>query len=325
MSQDLKPIYILSGFLGSGKTTLLNQLLKQEAFANTLVIVNEFGEIALDHLLIEKSSDTILELSNGCLCCSIRGELVDTLLELDPNQFDRIIIETTGIADPLPIFQSLAFHPTLAGRYRPAEIITVYDCLRQNQLIDAHEEAIQQLTIADAIVLTKLDLIQNNREPAKQIATYNQTAQIFTSASHITPKRIANRTSKSDHKPHGHGSKYKSLVLKTENTISIAVLSGLLHYLCNSLGNDLLRIKGFACVDKKQSVLVQVSGTIIHDFEPSPDTVESQGTNLVVIFKNTDPARVQSVFDSFMNNLALDTADQKSVMDNPLSVPGFKF
>ncbi len=103
MQKASRPVHILSGFLGTGKTTFLNQLLKRHDFSNTLVIVNEFGEVPLDHQLIESSSETIVELSNGCLCCSIRGELVDTLLTLNVDTFDRVIIETTGIADPLPV------------------------------------------------------------------------------------------------------------------------------------------------------------------------------------------------------------------------------
>jgi len=128
--------------------------------------------------LIETSSDTILELSNGCLCCSIRGEMVDTLLDLDASRFDRIIIETTGIADPLPIFQSLAFHPTLAQTYSPAEILTVYDSLRGESLLDGNDEAKKQLSIADVIILSKHDLGGDIKTAKDTIQKYNQTALI---------------------------------------------------------------------------------------------------------------------------------------------------
>lgn len=327
MSKALKPVYILSGFLGSGKTTILNKLLKLEAFSNTLVIVNEFGEVALDHLLIETSSDTILELSNGCLCCSIRGEMVDTLLELDATRFDRIIIETTGIADPLPIFQSLAFHPTLSQTYSPAEIITVYDCLRGEGLLIQNEEAKKQLSIADVILLTKHDLGGDEKTAKEIIQKYNQTALILDDAKKLSPKLISQRSIKPINKTHGHRSEFTSLLLETDQTLDIKTVAGMLHHLSNAIGDNLLRIKGFASVNEHpaQPLLVQVSGQIVHDFEKRDEWMGGHTkTQLVVIAKNTDPKMVQTIFDAFMGNLAIDTPDINAVMDNPLSIPGFE-
>lgn len=327
MSKALKPVYILSGFLGSGKTTLLNKLLKLKAFSNTLVIVNEFGEVALDHLLIETSSDTILELSNGCLCCSIRGEMVDTLLDLDTTRFDRIIIETTGIADPLPIFQSLAFHQTLAQTYSPAEILTVYDCLRGENLLAQNEEAKKQLSIADVILLTKHDLGGDIQAAKETIQKYNQTALILDEAKNLSPELISQRSIKPTDKTHSHRSEFTSLLLETNQTLDIKTIAGLLHHLSNAVGENLLRIKGFANVSEHptQPLLVQVSGQIVHDFEKRDEWVkEHSNTQLVVIAKNTDPKMIQTIFDAFMGNLAIDTPDRNAVMDNPLSIPGFE-
>jgi len=325
MAQTRKPIYILSGFLGSGKTTLLNRLLKMQAFANTLVIVNEFGEIALDHLLIEESSDTILELSNGCLCCSIRGQLIDTLLNLDHTRFERIIIETTGIADPLPIFQSLAFHPDLSKVHSPAQIITVYDCLRGKTLIQDNDEAEKQLVIADAIVLTKQDLAPKSADPAGEISAYNQTARIFDDPLMMTPDKISQRTIRKTISHHSHATEYKSVLLETKEPLDERVLSGLLHHLCSILGEDLLRIKGLVKSDKpdQAALTVQVSGQVVHDFEPVKFSQKVEKTQLVVIMKNADPTMIKSTFNAFMNTLAIDTPDQNAVMKNPLSIPGF--
>ena len=327
MQSNLKPIYILSGFLGSGKTTLLNKLLKLEAFANTLVIVNEFGEIALDHLLIETSSDTILELSNGCLCCSIRGEMVDTLLELDSTKFDSIIIETTGIADPLPIFQSLAFHPVLAQTYTPAEIIAVFDCLRGETLLTDNEEARKQLSIADVVVLTKQDLGGDTSAAEKTIQTYNQTALIINDAETLTPKLVSQRSIKSHTQTHGHTSEFTSVMLETDKTLDIKTIAGLLHHLSNAIGENLLRIKGFAKIeeDLTRPLLVQVSGQVVHDFEKHAEwPSDTHKTQLVVIAKHTDPKMIRTIFDAFMGNMAIDTPDKKAVMENPLSIPGFE-
>lgn len=327
MRKSLKPVYILSGFLGSGKTTLLNKLLKLEAFSNTLVIVNEFGEIALDHLLIETSSDTILELSNGCLCCSIRGEMVDTLLALDATRFDRIIIETTGIADPLPIFQSLAFHPTLQATYAPAEVLTVYDCLRGESLLTQNEEAKKQLAIADIIFLTKHDLGGDKEAAQATIEKYNRTALILDEAGAVTPQIISQRSIKPADKTHSHRSEFTSLLLETTQVLDIKTVAGLLHHLSNAIGENLLRIKGFVKVEehREQPLLVQVSGRIVHDFEKKDKWMfEKKNTQLVVIAKNTDPKMIQTIFDAFIGNLAIDTPDRSAVMDNPLSIPGFE-
>ena len=327
MSQYLKPIYILSGFLGSGKTTLLNKLLKLEAFSNTLVIVNEFGEIALDHILIEESSDTILELSNGCLCCSIRGELVDTLLQLDKTKFDRIIIETTGIADPLPIFQSLAFHPVLTKSYSPAEILTVFDCLRGEEPIIQNEEAQKQLAIADVIIPTKYDIDGNITLAKDIIQKYNQTALIIENPPSLTPTEISQRSIKSTKPQHSHRTNYTSLLLETNQTLDVKTVAGLLHHLSNMLGENLLRIKGFAKIDthSNQPLLVQVSGQIVHDFEIREEwPIKKQSTQLIVITKNIEPQIIQTIFDAYMGNLAIDTPDKQAVMENPLSIPGFE-
>lgn len=327
MKDKLKPVYILSGFLGSGKTTLLNSLLKLEAFSNTLVIVNEFGEVALDHLLIETSSDTILELSNGCLCCSIRGEMVDTLLELDATRFDRIIIETTGIADPLPIFQSLAFHPTLAATYAPAEILTVYDCVRGESLLAQNEEAKKQIAIADVIILTKQDLGGDTKDAQRTIEKYNRTALILDDANTLSPELISQRSIKPSTKAHSHRSEFTSLLLETHKALDIKTVAGLLHHLSNAMGENLLRIKGFAKVQEHsaQPLLVQVSGQIVHDFEKYNQWMgENKNTQLVVIAKNTDIQMIQTIFDAFIGNLAIDTPDRNAVMDNPLSIPGFE-
>lgn len=313
--------------MGSGKTTLLNRLLKLQAFSNTLVIVNEFGEVALDHLLIETSSDTILELSNGCLCCSIRGEMVDTLLQLDATRFDRIIIETTGIADPLPIFQSLAFHPILANTYAPAEVLTVYDCLRGENLLTQNEEAEKQLAIADVIFLTKHDLGGDKKAAQTTIEKYNRTALILDEADDMSPELISQRSIKPSDKTHSHRSEFISLLLETTQMLDIKTVAGLLHHLSNAIGQNLLRIKGFVKVEEHpaQPLLVQVSGQIVHDFEKHEHWMfENRNTQLVVIAKNTNPKMIQTIFDAFIGNTAIDTPDRNAVMDNPLSIPGFE-
>ncbi len=160
------PVAVLTGFLGSGKTTLLNSLLKDPLLAGACVIINEFGDVSIDHLLVERSDENIVELASGCLCCTIRGDLIDTLNDLlrrrdagDVKAFDRIVIETTGLADPAPILHVLMADPYLVSRLRLEGVITVVDGFNGMATLDAHGEAVKQVAVADRLVLTKLDLL----------------------------------------------------------------------------------------------------------------------------------------------------------------------
>jgi G3E family GTPase len=158
-------VTIITGFLGAGKTTLLNRLLKDPALSNTAVIINEFGEISIDHLLVEQANDGVIELSDGCLCCTVRGELVDTLSDLIERSqlgriapLTRIVIETTGLADPVPVLQSVMGHPVLMQALRLDGVVCVVDAVNASATLDAHAEAMRQVAVADRIVVTKTEL-----------------------------------------------------------------------------------------------------------------------------------------------------------------------
>jgi G3E family GTPase len=159
------PLTVLTGFLGAGKTTLLNALLRDPALADTVVIVNEFGEIGLDHLLVETVDEGMILLSAGCLCCTVRGDLIATLEDLLRRRdngrvtpFRRVIIETTGLADPAPILHAVLYHPYLSLRHALAAVVTVVDAVNGAATLDAHVEAVKQAAVADRLVLTKADL-----------------------------------------------------------------------------------------------------------------------------------------------------------------------
>lgn len=160
------PVTILTGFLGSGKTTLLNRALRDPALARTAVVINEFGEVSLDHLLATTSDDTIVVLENGCLCCTVFGDLVGTLNNLyhrreagEVPHFDHVVIETSGLADPAPVVQAFLSEPTLAGLYRVGMVIVVFDAVNGPGTLERHEESVRQLALADRILVTKLDLV----------------------------------------------------------------------------------------------------------------------------------------------------------------------
>lgn len=159
------PVTLLTGFLGSGKTTLLNHLVRQPALHRALVVINEFGQTALDHLLVAHSAEKIVApLVGGCLCCNLRGDLVQTLRDITwrfardgQRQFDRVLIETSGLADPVPVLQTLASHPHLSGRYRLDGVICTLDQVHGAQAIVQYPVALRQLATADCILLTKTD------------------------------------------------------------------------------------------------------------------------------------------------------------------------
>ncbi|MDW9416220.1 CobW family GTP-binding protein [Sinorhizobium meliloti] len=162
-------VSILTGFLGAGKTTLLNRVLKDPALADTAVIINEFGDVSIDHLLVEASSDGVIELSDGCLCCTVRGELVDTLADLmDRMQtgrikpLKRVVIETTGLADPAPVLQSVLGNPVIAQNFRLDGVVTVVDAVNGEQTIANHVEAMKQVAMADRLVISKSGLAKDD-------------------------------------------------------------------------------------------------------------------------------------------------------------------
>src|SRR5437764_5798172 len=185
------PVTILTGFLGSGKTTLLNRFLAAPELADTVVLINEFGEIGLDHLLVEKVERDMLLTSSGCLCCTIRGDLITTLEDLlrrrDNDRitpFRRVVIETTGLADPAPVLQTILGHPYLVLRYQIDGVVTLIDAVNGAATLDTHVEAVKQAAVADRIVLTKTDLLGPEgqaklSELRARVAMLNPTARIL--------------------------------------------------------------------------------------------------------------------------------------------------
>ena len=197
------PLTVVTGFLGAGKTTLLNRLLASPALADTLVLINEFGEIGLDHLFIEKIDGDMVLMSSGCVCCTIRGDLVnaleDLLKRLDNGRikpFTRVVLETTGLADPAPILHAIMYHPYLTMRYRLDGVVALVDAANGEATLDAHEEAVRQAAVADRLVIAKTDLPQGAErvEALKtRLARLNPGAlQLDAAKGEATPEALIN-------------------------------------------------------------------------------------------------------------------------------------
>ena len=305
------PLTVLTGFLGAGKTTLLNRLLRDPALAGTAVIVNEFGEIGLDHLLVGESEDGIIELSSGCLCCTIRGELVTTLENLlraldnkRIERLDRVVIETTGLADPAPVLQSVLLHPYLSMRYRLDGVVTVVDAVNGNRTLDMSEEAVKQIAVADRIVLTKADLEAADPAIRDRIRGLNPGAKIldatkdevepatlFDTQPFSTDGKIADvagwlAAEAQDHDPHDHhhehghhhdhrqhahdvnrhDARIRSFTATRATTISRHALDDFLDRLAREHGASLLRLKGLVQTADApdRPLVIQAAQTIFH-------------------------------------------------------------
>ena len=189
---DIIPVTLLTGFLGSGKSTLLSEILRHSQFQNTAVIVNEFGEVGLDGVLIEHSENQIIEMTSGCLCCTVRGDIRQTLLMLHSKrangeipQFDRVVVESTGLADPAPVIHTLMSDRFLERRFMLGGIVTTVDAANGFSTIEKHNECEKQVAVADRIVITKTDI--HNIEISKEgidglrakLSRINPTAQIW--------------------------------------------------------------------------------------------------------------------------------------------------
>jgi len=304
---SLIPVTLLTGFLGSGKTTVLNHVLKEPGMAATAVIVNEFGEIGLDHLLVERSSEDVVLLNSGCLCCTVRGDIVDTLTNLFvervkgkiPN-FKRVAIETTGLADPAPILHTLMTDPIVAARYMLDGVVTTVDAVNGAGTLDRQPEAVKQAAVADRLLLTKSDLADSAARQLIEVRlkALNPSAPIVPVAlGTVDPALLFNIgfydpvTKSADvrrwlrdeafesgpghehaHEHHHpdlnrHDDRIRAFCIIRERPISWAALSAWLDALATMRGDDLLRLKAIVALSDRPDQPFVLHG-VQHLFHP---------------------------------------------------------
>ena len=261
------PVAVLTGFLGSGKTTLLSHLLRQPELSRAAVIINEFGEIGLDHELVAASDDTLVALTTGCLCCKVRSDLTQTLHDLLrrrdagtlPQQFDHIVIETSGLADPAPILHALMTDATLTERVTLGSVVTTVDAVAGEGTLKREAVSRKQVAVADRIVLSKLDLAGGDAAALlRRVAALNPGAptlravrgKIDAGTLFSDPRRGARPQIDAwlgDAHAHGHAhhdAEIRAFTLVRETPIRAVALTLFLEALAEHCGADLLRLKG---------------------------------------------------------------------------------
>ena len=247
------PVHIVTGFLGSGKTTLLKRLLASPAFADSAVLVNELGEIALDHELIERVDESTVVLAGGCLCCAVRDDLSEAIRNLlgrrergEIPRFRRVVIETTGLADPGPIVRTLVADPVLRHHVRCGTVVVTLDALHGDRELDRHAEPVRQLAAADHIVITKTDL-----------ASDRQAAVVEERARSLNPVASIARSSSDDVagllEPSGRDAGGELLIADAEAAHRTAVLEGVLRHATDSHAHDADRVRAI-CVTASMPV-----------------------------------------------------------------------
>ena len=351
------PLTVLTGFLGAGKTSLLNRLLKDATLSEAAVIINEFGEIGLDHLLVEHVEDGVMLLSTGCLCCTVRGDLVNTLekllrgLDNGRMKFNRVVIETTGLADPAPVLHTAMVHPYLVLRFRLDGVVTVVDAVNGAATLDAHGEAVKQVAVADRIVLAKTDLLDTaeRREAAARLrarlAALNPAAPVIEAATASVAQLIdcglydAERKipdvkrwlaeeayAHDDHHHHHdvnrHDERIRAFTLASDQAIPFAAFEMFLDLIRSMHGPNLLRVKGIVKLAESPDRPVVIHG-VQHVFHP-PATLAAwpdadHRTRLVFIVNDIEERAIKDLFNAFLGLAQVDKPDRAALTDNPLT------
>src|SRR5688572_28486686 len=288
----LIPVSIITGFLGSGKTTLVNRLLKRPEMNRVAVIVNELGEIGVDNELVETSSEQMMLLNNGCLCCVLRGDLQETVRDLfikrrngEIIDFDRVVIETTGLADPAPVMQTLITDSLLLEQYRLDCVVTVVDAVNAPGQLVQFTEPVKQVALADRLVISKSDLAGEKQEVELSFLVGVGLSRTKARLEDVERWLGAEDDHHGDGHAHRHDETVQSFVLRFDKPMPWETFTQCMEVLTALRGPDLLRVKGLVNVEGKNGPMV-VQG-VQHLFHPPLELAAwpgpDHGTRLVFI------------------------------------------
>lgn len=318
------PVHLITGFLGSGKTTLLRRWLASPDLADTAVLINEFGEVGLDHELLERvDADTVL-LSSGCLCCTVRGELADAIKSLHGRRergviptYRRLVIESSGLADPLPILTTIAAEPVLRHHYRVGQIVTTVDAVNGAGQLDRQPESRKQAAVADRLVVTKTDIAEAGPELLDRLRAINPSAPIrFAADASLTPddligadwqdparaRREFGHWFQAEAVERPHGDDIAAISLTLDRPVDWTAFGLWLSMLLHRHGEAVLRVKGILAVEGESApVVVQAVQQLVHAPQhltrwPSAD----RRSRLVFIVKGIDAAVLRRSFAAFV-------------------------
>jgi G3E family GTPase len=319
---DFTPVTLITGFLGSGKTTLLQRLLLDPALSDTAVLINEFGEIGLDHHLLERIDERVVMLQSGCVCCTIRGELSTAIKDLHSRRergllppFRRLVIESTGLADPFPILSTVRSDPVLRHHFCLANVITTVDAVNGARQLDAQPESIKQVAMADRLVLTKTDLTTaevadrltkrlrriNPGAPLRRGAEDDLDADKLLSADGDGVERSQPAYRHGDTPDDHHADDIRNLALSFDGPVDWTRFGIWLTMLLHRHGNELLRVKGILNVaDAATPVAVHAVQHLVHPprhLNAWPDG--DRRSRLIFIARGLDPAVIERSFRAF--------------------------
>jgi G3E family GTPase len=326
---ELTPVTLITGFLGSGKTTVLQRLLRGPGFSDTAVLINEFGEIGLDHHLLERLDETMVVLQSGCLCCTIRGELSAAIKDLYSRRergavppFRRLVVESTGLADPFPILSTVQADPVLRHHFCLGNVITTVDAVNGMRQLDAQPESVKQVAVADRLVLTKTDLAAADtvRSLVERLRRINPLAPLWRSADQVVSAEAlllggldgnsverwmpAHRPAPYGHM-HGDGGRHdddiRAVALSFDEPIDWTMFGIWLTMLLHRHGNEVLRVKGILNVAEVEApVAIHGVQHLVHPprhLTAWPDA--NRQSRLVFIVKGLVPAAIERSLRAF--------------------------
>lgn len=335
------PVHVVSGFLGSGKTTLLNRLLRRPEFAATAVIVNEFGEIGLDHFLIERASDNVVLLDSGCLCCTIVDSLHETLAQLRYRRmrgeippFEQVVVETTGLAEPGPILNVILGHPLVRDHFRLERLVATVDALHAPQGVHDRPEVARQIALADALIITKLDLVADATEVDALVDALNPEAQRYDarhpdafvrafqgqSRDRLSAAPDAGYAQRTVYRRPQHALGVRSQAFVLERPPTWAGVAAWWRLVRDHFGDRLLRCKGLLEIaDTGEIVFIQAVQRVFHTPERLPGWPDDDHrSRLVCITASVDDAELRASVKA----LSLEAGVNPSLRMQDLITPG---